>query len=75
LAHQKKGRDAMATTTPPVRSEETGEARRLAKYRAMRSTLDRSSRGDKKAAKEEGQRITQSLREERALANSVLRKK
>jgi len=48
---------------------------RLAKYRALRSTLDRSSYGDPKSLKEESREITETLRSERELANSVLLKR
>jgi hypothetical protein len=48
---------------------------KLAKYRELSSSVDRSSYGDSKALKEEGRKIDESLRSERSLANGLLLKR
>jgi hypothetical protein len=63
----------MATMAPAAAAKT--QQSKLAKYRSMRSSVDRSSYGDPKALKEEGRKIDESLRQERALANSLLLKR
>lgn len=62
----------MATMAAPVKR--TKEAI-LSMYRAMRSSVDHSQYGDAKALKEEGRKVDDSLREERAAANGLLLKR
>jgi hypothetical protein len=63
----------MATMAPAPAPKLVKESK-LSKYRALRSSVDRSSYGDARALKEEGRKIDESLREERALANALLLK-
>lgn len=76
MDHSLKGLRAMATTaSAPARCEKTADSSLLAKYRAMRSSLNRSAFGDPDALKNEAREVSESLREERALANSLLLKR
>ncbi len=76
MEHSLKGPKAMATTAPaPTRRERTTGNLLLAKYRAMRSSLVRSTSGDAEALKKESREISELLREERAFANSLLLKR
>ena len=76
MDHSLKGSRAMATTaSAPARCEKTTGNLLLAKYRAMRSSLNRSAFGDPEALKNESREVSESLREERALANSLLLKR
>jgi len=61
----------MATAASAPKTQQAS----LSKYRAMRSSVDRSSYGDSKTLKEEGRKIDESLREERKLANGLLLKR
>ena len=72
VATLRKARDHMATMTPAVAKPQQSK---LSKYRAMGSSVDRSSYGDSKALKEEGRKIDESLRPERSLANGLLLKR
>jgi hypothetical protein len=67
----RKARNLMATMAPAVAKRQS----KLSKYRAMSSSVDRSSYGDSEALKEEGRKIDESLRKERALANGLLLKR
>jgi len=62
------------TTMAPAAAAKARQSK-LSKYRALSSSVDRSSYGDSKALKEEGRKIDESLREERALANGLLLKR
>jgi hypothetical protein len=61
----------MATTAQAATKGQS----KLSKYRALSSTVDRSSYGDSKALKEEGRKINESLRPERTQANGLLLKR
>ena len=67
----RKERDLMATTAQAATKGQS----KLSKYRALSSTVDRSSHGDSKALKEEGRKINESLRPERTQANGLLLKR
>ena len=58
-------------TMDPAKAKQS----KLSRYRALSSSVDRSSYGDSKALKEEGRKIDESLRNERALANGLLLKR
>ncbi len=64
----------MATIAPPAPTRKAGNVL-LAKYRSMRSSLDRSTCGDADALRKESREISESLREERTRANSLLLKR
>ncbi len=76
MKHSLRELEAMATIAPPAptRISKAGNVL-LAKYRSMRSSLDRSTCGDAEALRKESREISDSLREERASANSLLLKR